>query len=51
MTVREIKESVSKMRNFSKQTAQSSQAKEKAKAFLVKTGVYTPHGKLTKAYK
>lgn len=51
MTVREIKKSVSEMKNFSKQTAQSAQAKTKARDFLVKTGVYTPHGKLTKAYK
>lgn len=51
MTVEEIKKSVSEMKNFSKRTAQSTQAKAKARDFLVKTGVYTPHGKLTQAYK
>lgn len=51
MTVKEIKKLVSEMRHFSKQTAQSPKAKAKARDFLVRTGVYTSHGKLTKAYK
>ena len=51
MTVKEIKKSVKEMKNFSKKMAQSAQSKAKAREFLVKTGVYTPQGKLTEAYK
>lgn len=51
MTVKEIKKSVKEMKNFSKQMAQSAQPKAKARDFLVKTGIYTSQGKLTKAYK
>lgn len=51
MTTKEIKKSVRDMKNFSERTARSSEAKAKARDFLVKAGIYTSQGKLTKAYK
>ena len=48
MTAREIRKSVADMKKFTKEVASS---KRKAKAFLVKAGISTRSGKLTKAYK
>lgn len=48
MTVKEIKQSVKKMENFSKKTSSS---KEKARKVLIEAGIYTPTGKLAKPYR
>jgi hypothetical protein len=46
MTTREMKNNVAKMKAFAKQLTP-----ETAKEFLVKAGISTPDGKLTKPYR
>lgn len=49
MTAREVKEIVAEIKAFTKQLA--SEPPEKSKELLIKAGICTPDGKLTKAYK
>lgn len=46
MTTREAKKMVAEMKAFTKQLTP-----EKTKELLVKAGIYTPDGKLTKPYR
>lgn len=47
-TKKDIEKEILMIKSFSKELSED---KEKAKAFLVEVGIYTPTGKLTKWYK
>ena len=48
MNSKEVKKSLKDMKEFTKEVTSS---KRKAKAFLIKVGIATPKGNLTKTYK
>lgn len=48
MTEKEVKKSLKDMKKFTREVTSS---KRKAKAFLIKVGISTPKGNLTKTYK
>lgn len=47
-TKKDIEKEILMIRSFSKKMSEDT---EKAKAFLIEAGIYTPTGKLTKWYK